>query len=87
MPTEVRLDKWLWAARLFKTRQTAVKAVSAGHVEVNGNRLPCNDPGGEGWILKSENTIELIGQSCLDFKNNPQSMLHADFPCNVFVPE
>lgn len=34
----MRLDKWLWAARLFKTRQVAVKAISAGHVQVNGAR-------------------------------------------------
>ena len=37
--TKARLDKWLWAARLFKTRQMAVKAITAGHVEVNGNRV------------------------------------------------
>ncbi len=35
---QVRLDKWLWAARFFKTRQIAVDAVLAGHVEVNGER-------------------------------------------------
>lgn len=34
----VRLDKWLWAARLFKTRQIAVDAINAGRVEVNGDR-------------------------------------------------
>lgn len=35
---EVRIDRWLWSARIFKTRQIAVKAITAGHVEVNGNR-------------------------------------------------
>jgi ribosome-associated heat shock protein Hsp15 len=34
----VRLDKWLWAARLFKTRQIAIDAINAGRVEVNGER-------------------------------------------------
>ena len=34
----VRLDKWLWAARFFKTRQLAVDAVNAGHIELNGDR-------------------------------------------------
>lgn len=34
----VRLDKWLWAARFFKTRALAVDAVNGGHVRVNGNR-------------------------------------------------
>lgn len=33
-----RLDKWLWAARFYKTRQLAADAVKGGHVEVNGSR-------------------------------------------------
>jgi ribosome-associated heat shock protein Hsp15 len=35
---EVRLDKWLWAARLFKTRSLARTAVQAGKVHYNGQR-------------------------------------------------
>lgn len=35
----VRLDKWLWAARFYRTRALAVAAIEAGHVRVNGERV------------------------------------------------
>lgn len=36
--TRVRLDRWLWVARFFKTRALAAAAVAGGKVEVNGAR-------------------------------------------------
>lgn len=35
---KVRLDKWLWAARFYKTRGLAQDAIEAGHVRLNGER-------------------------------------------------
>jgi ribosome-associated heat shock protein Hsp15 len=38
MSDKTRLDKWLWAARFYKTRGLAVTAIDSGRVEVNGER-------------------------------------------------
>lgn len=44
MSERVRLDKWLWAARFFKTRAAATDAVLGGHVKLNGVRVkPAKD--------------------------------------------
>jgi ribosome-associated heat shock protein Hsp15 len=61
--TRVRLDKWLWAARLYKTRALAVHAIANGRVVVNGaaakpgremaigDRLVIRQPGSSREIL------------------------------------
>ena len=36
---EVRVDKWLWAARFFKTRSLATEAINGGRVHLNGQRI------------------------------------------------
>ena len=37
-----RIDKWLWAARFFKTRALAQQAVEGGKVRLNGERCKCS---------------------------------------------
>jgi len=40
----VRIDRWLWAARLFRTRSAATEAVLGGRVHLNGGRVkPAKD--------------------------------------------
>jgi ribosome-associated heat shock protein Hsp15 len=38
-PEKLRIDKWLWAARFFKTRSLAADAVECGKVQINGTRI------------------------------------------------
>jgi ribosome-associated heat shock protein Hsp15 len=38
-PGHVRIDKWLWAARFFKTRSLALDAIALGRVRVEGERV------------------------------------------------
>jgi ribosome-associated heat shock protein Hsp15 len=50
---QVRIDKWLWAARFFKTRAAATEAVLGGRVHVNGVRVkPAKD-------IRPSDTVEV----------------------------
>lgn len=60
--TSQRLDKWLWAARFFKTRQLAVEAVNGGKVQVDGQRCKPSRalrPGARLHIQKGELAWEI----------------------------
>ncbi len=49
---EVRLDKWLWAARFFKTRSLATAAIKGGRVHVNGMRVKPGKAAAVGQLIR-----------------------------------
>ena len=55
-PPRQRADKWLWFARVVKTRALAAKLVSGGHVRLNGRRM--DDPG-RGLLVGDVLTVAL----------------------------
>lgn len=64
----VRLDKWLWAARFFKTRGLAQTAVEKGHVLVAGERVKVARPLKVGELVRisigdTERQLEVTGLS------------------------
>jgi ribosome-associated heat shock protein Hsp15 len=58
----LRIDRWLWCARFFKSRNLAAEAVRAGHVKLNGQRIkPARDiaPGDRLSIRKGDDELDV----------------------------
>ena len=48
----VRLDRWLWASRFYKTRQLAAAALKSGHIELNGRKAkPAKSVRRGDWLM------------------------------------
>jgi ribosome-associated heat shock protein Hsp15 len=82
---DVRIDKWLWAARFFKTRSLATDAVLAGHVQVNGARVkPSKDVRvGDDVELRIGTVTWSLSVTGLSDKRGPASLartLYAETP-------
>ena len=71
----IRIDKWLWAARFFKTRSLATEAVAGGRVHVEGQRVkPARDVrlGEAVQVTVGETTTTVVVRALAD-KRGPAS--------------
>lgn len=70
----LRLDKWLWQARFFKSRSLAAEVIEAGHVRVNGTRIsrPGRDVAeGDTLTFPQGQRIRLIRITALGHRRGP----------------
>jgi ribosome-associated heat shock protein Hsp15 len=90
--TGVRVDRWLWAARLAKTRPLAAEAVKGGRVEVNGQRVkPSKDvrPGDrlEVTIGQIKRVVVILGTAERRGPATEAALLYEETPESVAARE
>jgi ribosome-associated heat shock protein Hsp15 len=88
----VRIDKWLWAARFFKTRGLATEAVLGGHVQLNGARVkPAKDVRVGDRVVMRIGTVEwTVDVLALSDKRGPAATartLYAETPGSAAARE
>jgi ribosome-associated heat shock protein Hsp15 len=89
---ELRVDKWLWFARFFKSRSQATDAVAGGLVHVNGERVKPSRPiqvGDSLAITRGESRFEVVVQS-LPTRRGPAPEAQASYsetPASIVARE
>jgi ribosome-associated heat shock protein Hsp15 len=76
----LRLDKWLWQARFFKSRSLAAEVITDGHVRVNGTRIsrPGRDIGaGDTLTFPQADRIRVVRILALGLRRGPATEAQA----------
>lgn len=85
---KLRIDKWLWAARFFKTRSLAKAAIEGGKVQLNGQRVKVSKEIAvgdrlqvrQGWDLREVDVLALSDQR----RGAPEAqLLYAETPAST----
>ena len=84
----VRVDRWLWAARFFKTRSAASAAVIGGRVHVNGARVKAAKDVGIGDVLDvtigpQKRTVRVTGISDRRGSATAAALLYEETPESI----
>lgn len=80
MSESLRIDKWLWHARFFKTRTLAAKTVSAGHVRLNAERVKKPSTSvkmGDGLSFMQGETLRIVRIEAMGTRRGPASEAQA----------
>jgi ribosome-associated heat shock protein Hsp15 len=97
---KIRIDKWLWSVRMYKTRTLATEACAAGKIKIDGDTVKPSyllKPGqlinisrqGEKWTLKSITLIEkrvgaAIAAACYEDLTPPEEKNKLLFPASFY---
>lgn len=83
-----RLDKWLWAARFFKTRSLATTAIDSGKVHVDGDRIKPAKEVHIGQVIQIRNRdfeieVDVLGLSNIRRGAPEAALLYSETPSSI----
>jgi ribosome-associated heat shock protein Hsp15 len=97
---KIRIDKWLWAVRMYKTRTLATEACAAGKIKIDGEAVKASyllkigqlinmNRQGEKWTLKSVKLIEKrvsapLATVCYEDLTPPEEKNKLQFPATFY---
>ena len=90
--TRLRIDKWLWAARFYKTRAVAKQAIEGGKIHCDGSRVKASKEIGIGTIIQlrqglDEKTVEVLVLSDKRRGAPEAQSLYQETPASIIARE